>query len=128
MRVELELVGQGGVVAGGIGVASVDGLLDVECELAGAAGGLPFAVDKGATRCLPWVMFRRGGEPLVASLVILVRAAPYASLDAAEGVGHLAAHPALGFEQTAGLFCDDGGCALVAGQQPTGGSPRSRGR
>lgn len=57
----------------------------------------------------------------MASLVVLVRVAPYGSLDAAEGVRHLAGRQALGFEETAGLFCDDGVWALVAGQQPAAG-------
>lgn len=57
----------------------------------------------------------------MASLVVLVRVAPYGSLDAAEGVRHLAGRNALGFEEIAGLFCDDGVWALVAGQQPAAG-------
>jgi sulfur relay (sulfurtransferase) DsrF/TusC family protein len=57
----------------------------------------------------------------MASLVVLVRVGPYSNLDAAEGVRHLAAHAVLGFRETAGVFCDDGVFALVAGQRPTGG-------
>jgi sulfur relay (sulfurtransferase) DsrF/TusC family protein len=57
----------------------------------------------------------------MASLVVLVRTAPYGHLEAAEGVRHLGAHSVLGFEQTAGVFCDDGVWALRAGQQSAGG-------
>lgn len=57
----------------------------------------------------------------MASLVVLVRTAPFGHLEAAEGVRHLSAHSVLGFERTAGVFCDDGVWALRAGQQPAGG-------
>lgn len=57
----------------------------------------------------------------MASLVILVRSPPYGSLDAAEGVRHLAGRQALGFEQTVGAFCDDGVFALIAGQRAAAG-------
>jgi|ERR671911_2816171 sulfur relay (sulfurtransferase) DsrF/TusC family protein len=57
----------------------------------------------------------------MASLVILVRSAPYGSLDAAEGVRHLASRRALGFDETVGAFCDDGVFALVTGQAAAAG-------
>ncbi|HSI79175.1 MAG TPA: DsrE family protein [Solirubrobacterales bacterium] len=57
----------------------------------------------------------------MASLVILIRSAPYGSLDAAEGVRHLAGRQALGFQETVGAFCDDGVFALVTGQEPAAG-------
>lgn len=44
----------------------------------------------------------------MASLAILIRSAPYGTLDAAEGVRHLGGREALGFDQVEGLFCDEG--------------------
>jgi len=57
----------------------------------------------------------------MASLVVLIRSAPYGNLEAAEGVRHLTGRQALGFEETVGLFCDDGVWTLAAEQQPAAG-------
>ena len=59
----------------------------------------------------------------MSSLAILIRTAPYGLLEAAEGVRHLAGREALGFDQTVGLFCDEGVRTLVAEQQPLGDRP-----
>lgn len=50
-------------------------------------------------------------------LAALIRSAPYGSLEATEGVRHLAGRQVLGFEEAVGLFCDDGAVALRAGQR-----------
>ena len=54
----------------------------------------------------------------MAALAILIRSAPYGTLEAAEGARHLAGHESLGFDSVVGLFCDDGVWALAKGQRP----------
>jgi sulfur relay (sulfurtransferase) DsrF/TusC family protein len=57
----------------------------------------------------------------MASLAVLIRSAPYGTLEAAEGVRHLAGREALGFEEVVGLFCDEGVWALARGQRAAPG-------
>lgn len=57
----------------------------------------------------------------MASLAVLIRSAPYGTLEAAEGVRHLAGREALGFEDVVGLFCDEGVWALAKGQRAAPG-------
>lgn len=52
----------------------------------------------------------------MATLAILIRSAPYGTLEAAEGIRHLAGREALGFDRVVGVFCDDGVWTLATNQ------------